>query len=51
MARLLILNMGLLLSGDLKDPIPDADTVLAVDGGSSPSANRRILMRGRDARH
>jgi enamidase len=32
MSRLLIRNIGLLLSGDLKSPILDADTVLAVDG-------------------
>jgi len=32
MARLLIRNIGLLLSGDLKKPILAADTVLAVDG-------------------
>src|ERR1700720_41563 len=32
MSRLLIRNIGLLLSGDLKKPILDADTVLAVDG-------------------
>src|SRR5260370_11444119 len=32
MARILIRNIGLLLSGDLKKPILDADTVLAVDG-------------------
>jgi enamidase len=32
MARLLIRNIGLLLSGDLNQPIFDADTVLAVDG-------------------
>ena len=31
-SRLLIRNIGLLLSGDLKNPILDADTVLAVDG-------------------
>src|SRR6202167_5275778 len=31
-ARLLIRNIGLLLSGDLKNPIFDADTVLAIDG-------------------
>src|SRR5258708_9848203 len=30
--RLLIRNIGLLLSGDLKNPILDADTLLAVDG-------------------
>ena len=30
--RLLIRNIGLLLSGDLERPILDADTVLAVDG-------------------
>src|SRR6202140_2154 len=32
MSRLLIRNIGLLLSGDLKNPILDADTLLAVDG-------------------
>ncbi len=31
-ARLVIRNIGLLLSGDLNHPILDADTVLAVDG-------------------
>jgi enamidase len=31
-ARLLIRNIGLLLSGSLEQPILDADTVLAVDG-------------------
>ena len=31
-ARLLIRNIGLLLSGSLAQPILDADTVLAVDG-------------------
>ncbi|HEX3353466.1 MAG TPA: amidohydrolase family protein [Terriglobales bacterium] len=31
-ARLLIRNIGLLLSGDLRKPILDADAVLAVDG-------------------
>jgi enamidase len=31
-ARLLIRNIGLLLSGDLEQPILGADTVLAVDG-------------------
>jgi enamidase len=31
-ARLLIRNIGLLLSGDLEQPILDADTVMAVDG-------------------
>src|SRR3984957_4384131 len=31
-ARLLIRNIGLLLSGDLRQPIFDADTVVAVDG-------------------
>jgi enamidase len=30
--RLLIRNIGLLLSGDLEKPILDADTILAVDG-------------------
>ena len=31
-ARLLIRNIGLLLSGNLEQPILDADTVVAVDG-------------------
>ena len=31
-ARLVIRNIGLLLSGDLEQPILDADTVVAVDG-------------------
>jgi enamidase len=31
-ARLVIRNIGLLLSGNLKNPILDADTVVAVDG-------------------
>ena len=31
-ARLLIRNIGLLLSGNLQQPILDADTVTAVDG-------------------
>ena len=31
-SRLLIRNIGLLLSGDLRQPILDADTVVAVDG-------------------
>ena len=31
-ARLLIRNIGLLLSGDLEKPILDADTVVVVDG-------------------
>jgi enamidase len=31
-ARLVIRNIGLLLSGDLKNPILDADTVVAVNG-------------------
>ena len=30
--RLVVRNIGLLLSGDLEKPILDADTVLAVDG-------------------
>jgi enamidase len=30
--RLLIRNIGLLLSGDLRNPILDADTIVAVDG-------------------
>ncbi len=31
-SRLVIRNIGLLLSGDLRNPISDADTVVAVDG-------------------
>ncbi len=31
-SRLVIRNIGLLLSGDLQNPILDADTVVAVDG-------------------
>jgi hypothetical protein len=31
-AKLAIKNVGLMLSGDLKKPILDADTILAVDG-------------------
>ena len=31
-ARLVIRNIGLLLSGDLENPILDADTVVAIDG-------------------
>ena len=31
-ARLVIRNIGLLLSGDLENPILDADTVVALDG-------------------
>ena len=31
-SRLVIRNIGLLLSGDLQKPILDADTVVAVDG-------------------
>jgi enamidase len=31
-SRLLIRNIGLLLSGDLENPILDADTVLSIDG-------------------
>ena len=31
-SRLVIRNIGLLLSGDLQKPILDADTILAVDG-------------------
>jgi hypothetical protein len=41
---LLIRNIGLLLSGNLKHPILDADTVLAVDGKIA-AANRRTLTR------
>jgi enamidase len=31
-SRLVIRNIGLLLSGDIRQPLLDADTVVAVDG-------------------
>ncbi len=31
-SRLLIRNIGLMLSGDLENPILDADVILAIDG-------------------
>jgi enamidase len=43
MARLLIRNIGLLLSGDLKNPILDADTVLAVDGKIAAIGRRKDI--------
>jgi enamidase len=43
MARLLIRNIGLLLSGDLKTPILDADTVLAVDGKISAVGKQKDI--------
>ena len=41
MARVLIRNIGLMLSGDLKRPILDADTVLAVDGNIAAVGRQR----------
>jgi len=43
MARLLIRNIGLLLSGDLENPILDADTVLAVDGKISAVGKQKNI--------
>ncbi|MGA9391067.1 MAG: amidohydrolase family protein [Candidatus Sulfotelmatobacter sp.] len=42
-SRLLIRNIGLLLSGDLKNPILDADTVLAVDGKITAVGKQRDI--------
>ena len=39
-ARLLIRNIGLLLSGDLDRPILDADTVVVEGGKIPPSAKQ-----------
>ena len=41
--RLLIRNIGLLLSGDLERPILDADTVLAVDGKISAVGKQKDI--------
>jgi len=43
MSRLLIRNIGLLLSGDLGNPILDADTVLAVDGKITAVGKRKDI--------
>jgi enamidase len=43
MSRLLIRNIGLLLSGDLQKPILDADTVLAVDGKISAVGKQKDI--------
>src|SRR5258708_25190729 len=43
MSRLLIRNIGLLLSGDLERPILDADTVLAVDGKVSAVGKQKDI--------
>jgi len=40
-ARLLIRNIGLLLSGNLEQPILDADTVVAVDGKITTVGNEK----------
>jgi enamidase len=42
-AKLVIRNIGLLLSGDLQQPILDADTVLAVDGRISAIGREKDL--------
>ncbi|MFZ0814865.1 MAG: amidohydrolase family protein [Candidatus Sulfotelmatobacter sp.] len=41
--RLVIRNVGLLLSGDLKKPILDADTVLAIDGKISAVGKQKDI--------
>ena len=43
MARLVIRNIGLLLSGDLKNPILDADTIAAVDGKIAAVGKRKDI--------
>ncbi|MGA8151095.1 MAG: amidohydrolase family protein [Terriglobales bacterium] len=45
-AKLVIRNIGLLLSGELKTPILDADTVVAVDGRISAIGTERDLDLG-----
>ena len=42
-ARLVIRNIGLLLSGELTRPILDADTVLAVDGRITAVGKRKDI--------
>jgi enamidase len=42
-SRLVIRNIGLLLSGDLQNPILDADTVVAVDGKISEIGNQKDI--------
>jgi enamidase len=42
-SRLLIRNIGLLLSGDLRNPILDADTVVAVDGKISEIGKQKDI--------
>jgi enamidase len=41
--RIVIRNIGLLLSGDLKKPILDADTVLAIDGKISAVGKQKDI--------
>ena len=51
-ARLLIRNIGLLLSGNLEQPILDADTVVAVDGKiTAVGKAERRRQRRRDPDH
>jgi enamidase len=42
-ARLVVRNIGLLLSGDLANPILDADTVVAVDGKISAIGKKQDI--------
>ena len=42
-SRLVIRNIGLLLSGDLQNPILDADTVVAVDGKISAIGKQKDI--------
>ena len=42
-SRLLIHNIGLLLSGDLNHPILDADTILAIDGKISAVGKKKDI--------
>jgi enamidase len=44
-SRLLIHNIGLLLSGDVETPILEADTVLAVDGNITAVGKRKDIDR------
>ena len=43
--KLVVRNIGLMLSGDLEKPILDADTVVAVDGRIAVLGSVNIDMR------
>lgn len=43
--KLVIRNIGLFLSGDLNDPVLDADTVVAIDGRFSAFGKEKDLDR------